>query len=389
MACALAFGLVGSLAAAERGVTANKIVLGEVSPMSGGPSIIGKAHHLGVAVWEQDVNARGGINGRKVEVRVEDDGYVPQRSVQSLRKLIDVDEIFGLVGTSGASHLMAMLPLIEEMNLPTVNTIGVVTQHFTPIRKSVFNIGPTYAQEITAGMKELVRQRKLEAAKFGLVYQDDDSGADIKLGYEDALKGLKLKSTVEAPYKRGTKDFSSEALRLKQAGATFVMIGGIITDTSTTLKEMAKNQMTAVTLAPHYSNFPVVLSLAGPAAEDLHIADYVPPLNDTQVPGIAKFMALAKKYLSPDEQKSLNRYSVTAYVGGLVMEEAVRACGAEVTNACVIAKLENLKNFGTEGLMSPISFSPTNRHMPSAAILLKADLTTGTYVKISDFIPVE
>src|SRR3990167_662856 len=115
---ALAALTFGSALAADPGVTNEKLVLGAVIPLSGPPSIIGKAIATTLKVWEQDVNSRGGIGGRKVDIRIEDDGYVPQRTVQGLKKLIDVEQIFALIGTSGSSQLLAMLPIIDEPEVP-------------------------------------------------------------------------------------------------------------------------------------------------------------------------------------------------------------------------------------------------------------------------------
>lgn len=109
----LTMGGVGAMAAP--GVTEDKIVLGAVDPLTGPPSLLGKAHSLALKVWQEDVNARGGINGRKVEIVFEDDGYVPARSLQSLKKMVEVDDIFALIGTSGSSQLAAMMPLIDEL----------------------------------------------------------------------------------------------------------------------------------------------------------------------------------------------------------------------------------------------------------------------------------
>jgi branched-chain amino acid transport system substrate-binding protein len=103
---------------------------------------------------------------------------------------------------------------------------------------------------------------------------------------------------------------------------------------------------------------------------------------------MAKFMGLAQKYLSADELKSLNRYSITAYVGALLMEDAIRRCGKALTRACVVEKLETTKNFNTDGLASPISFGPNDRHSPSSVLLLRSDAKNSRFERVSEPIPV-
>ena len=379
---------LGGALAAEPGVTDSTVILGSVTPVSGPPSLLGKAHMAALRVWEQDVNARGGINGRKVEIRQDDDGYVPQRAVQGVKRLVEVEGIFGLIGTSGSAMLQAMLPYINEQHLPTINGMAVAAAHFTPPNKTVFVIGPTYCQELSAGMKYLVAAKKLQKEKFALVYQDDEFGNDVRCGYQKAVKELGLNSVSEIAFKRGTKDFSAEMLSLKRAGATFLASGGVVAEHSMLMKEAAKNQMPMTILAVHSAHLTPVQALAGAAGDGYFVADYVPPLTDLSVPGMAKFIGLAQKYISADEQKSLNRYSITAYVGALLMEDAIRRCGKALTRACVVEKLETTKNFSTDGLASPINFAPNDRHSPSSVLVLRSDAKNSRFERVSDPIPV-
>ena len=383
---AIATLALGSALAADPGVTNDKLVLGAVIPLSGPPSIIGKTIATTLKVWEQDVNARGGIGGRKVDIRIEDDGYVPQRSVQSLKKLIDVDQIFGLIAVSGSSQLMAMLPIIDEQKIPAINHIAVNSAHFNPPHKTLFNIGATYCQAVAASMKYLVSSQKLQGSKFGLIFQEDDYGADVKCGYDQALKELGLKSSIEVPYKRGAKDFSAEVLSVQRAGATFVLTGGIITETAAMLKEIAKNQMQAVRLAVYPAHLSAVLALAGPAADGMYIADFVPPVTDTETQGIGKITALTYKYFSATEVKAMHRYSLTAYVGVQLLESALNACVKNLTRACVVEKLEQTKNFTSDGIMAPITFGPNIRQSGNRSILLRANASTGKFERASEFL---
>jgi branched-chain amino acid transport system substrate-binding protein len=375
-------------ASAEPGVSDSKIVLGSVTPVSGPPSLLGKAHMLALKVWQEDVNARGGINGRKVEIRQDDDGYVPQRALQGVKRLNEVENIFGLIGTSGSAMLQAMLPYINEQKIPTINAMAVSASHFTPPNKTVFVIGPTYCQELSVAMAHLVKTKNLQKEKFALVYQDDEFGTDVRCGYQKAVKALGLNSVSEVVFKRGTKDFSAEMLSLKQAGATFLASGGVVAEHSMLMKEAAKNQMAMTILAVHSAHLTPVQALAGAAGDGYFVADYVPPLTDMAVPGMARFMGLAQKVLSPDELKALNRYSVTGYIGALLMEDAIRRCGKELTRACVVDKLEATKSFSTDGLASPITFSPTVRHSPSSVLVLRSDAKASKFDRVSDPIPI-
>ena len=93
-AAMLAF--VSAASAQQQGVTDTEILIGDVVPLSGPPALAGVAHSIGVRVAVAEVNAAGGILGRKVRLITEDDGYVNTRTVQAVRKLATVDKVFGI-----------------------------------------------------------------------------------------------------------------------------------------------------------------------------------------------------------------------------------------------------------------------------------------------------
>jgi len=383
----LVAGAVGAMA--EPGVTDDKVVLGAVDPLTGPPSLLGKAHRLALQVWQDDVNARGGINGRKVEIVFEDDGYVPARSLQALKKMVEVDDIFGLIGTSGSAQLAAMMPMINELGIPTLNNMAVNSHHFNPPLNPLFVVGPTYCQEIAAGMTYLVEELGLKDGKYAIAFQDDEFGDDVRCGYLEGVKKYGLNNVLELEFKRGQKDFSAEMLRARAAGVTVLVSGGVVAEHSIMLKEAAKNRMDITFLGAHSAHLTPVQALAGSAGDGYYAADYVPALTSLEVPGVAKFMELANTYLSEDERNSLNRYSLAGYAGALIFEHAMAECGADLTRACVIEKLEGLDGFETDGLLGPVTYGKGNRHAPTAAIVLQSNADKKDFTIVSERMEIE
>jgi ABC-type branched-subunit amino acid transport system substrate-binding protein len=360
-------GTIGAMA--EPGVTDDKIVLGAVDPLTGPPSLLGKAHSLALKVWQADVNARGGINGRKVEIVFEDDGYVPARALQSLKKMVEVDDIFGLIGTSGSSQLAAMMPLIDELGIPTLNSMAVNSHHFDPPLNSLFVVGPTYCQEVAAGMKYL--------------------GDDVRCGYLKGVEKYGLDNVLELKFKRGQKDFSAEMLRARAAGVNVLVSGGVVAEHSTLMKEAARNRMDITFLGVHSSHLTPVQALAESAGDGYYAADYVPPLTALEVPGVARFVELTNTYLSDSERNSLNRYALAGYAGVLMFEHAMAECGADLTRACVIDNLEGLDGFETGGLMGPVTYGKGNRHAPTAVMVVQSNAEDKTFSIVSERMEIE
>ena len=82
----------------------------------------------------------------------------------------------------------------------------------------------------------------------------------------------------------------------------------------------------------------------------------------------------------------MHRYSLTAYVGVQLLESALNACVKNLTRACVVEKLEQTKNFASDGIMAPITFGPNIRQSGNRSILLRANASTGKFERASEFL---
>ena len=382
-AISLAAGAVMSVAAQDVGVTATEILIGEVQPMSGPASLIGKAGAAGSKLAIAEINANGGINGRKLRAIYEDDGYVPARSVSSVKKLIDSDKVFGLTGTTGSSHMVAMLPTIEEAKIPTIVHMAPNPAVVSPRRPTVFMIGPDYDYAGYVPIRYMVEKMNKKGGKYGILYQDDDFGKALLAGYQKAVKQYGLDSVAEISFKRGAKDFSAEVLTLKDKGANAVYLGTLTTESASIMSEFRRLNMD-VTLGTLWAGqLPAAVKLAAPSGYQYLIPDYYASNYD---PAGIKLMESAKKYLSADDYANFNRYTVSGYVGTQVFAEGVRRCGANVTRACVVQQLDKLHDFKVGGLSGPVSFDNPKAQAVLPIKLFQTEPKTGTVKSQTDFV---
>ena len=242
LVAATALVVCGSAAqAADPGVTDKEIVIGGVEPYTGPAGQLGYTITLGIRLGADEINASGGINGRKIKVVVEDDQYVPAQSVQALQKLIDVHNIFALLGVSGGSHGLAMMPIIEKNKIPVINPAVTTEAHYAVNRPNFFGIGMNYTDGAFEMMTLVNKLHPNE--KWASLVQDDESGAPREAGYDKAVKELNLNSVLKQRFKPKQIDFSSEVLRLKAAGVTAIHLGGLPAINAAIIKEVKKQGM--------------------------------------------------------------------------------------------------------------------------------------------------
>ena len=166
-AIGLGIATLGSHARAEHGVTDTEIRVGDVNILTGPASFVGQAVSLGAKVAAAEINAAGGINGRKLVLLTADDGYVPARSFQAAKKLIEQDDVFSLNGTSGTANLLAMLPEIEKFGVPVIVTTSPTDRAYTPPRPTLFSFGANNIDSFFSMMKYIHENREPKDAVYG------------------------------------------------------------------------------------------------------------------------------------------------------------------------------------------------------------------------------
>lgn len=367
-AAALAVPL--ACAAQQQGVTDTEVVIGEIAPLTGPASVGSVALSLGTKLAVAEVNAAGGLNGRKVRVISEDDGYVVTRAVQAARKLITSDKVFALAAISGSAPGVALLPMLKEVGIPAVNVLSFPDSLHTPVVPNIFVGGASHQDTVDALATEL--NKRFPNKKWAVVTQDDELGSLMRQGWDRAEARLKLNVVYKASYRRGQKDFSAEMLAATRAGAEILLAGGIVTENIAMVKELERLGSKIPVGATWIGRYPAVLQAMGAAAENLYLIDYVVPEGSPQS---RAFYARAAKHLSADDLKKVNRYTPVGYAGTKVLLEAMRRCGKALTWACTIKEMDNTKNFETH-VMAPISFSPSNHFARQTLQLMKANPKT-------------
>lgn len=372
----VAAGAFAPAAAQQQGVTDTEIVLGDILPMTGPPALLGVAHNLGVKAAVAEANAAGGINGRKLRLISEDDGYVPTRTVQGVRKLINSDKIFAFTSISGTAQSEAAMPVIKQAGIPAIAPLTTYEGLYNPVIKNVFAVG----YDAGLAVEELITMmaERFPNRKWAIISQDDDYGENVRAGFERAAKAKKLQVVSSQIYKKGQTDFSSEILKVKNAGADALMAGGVLGENVAMTKELERIGHKIPTGVTYVSRVPASAKLMGSAGEMVYTIDYVYLESSPQGKAFTEKLG---KYLSAEEMPKVNRYTYTGYAGARALFDAMGRCGKALTWDCTNAELAKVKGLET-GVMNPITFTPTNHLAAPKLFLLKADPAAATYVPV-------
>ena len=339
------------------GVTKDKIVLGGVFALSGPVRFVTEPYEAGIRAYLNTVNAAGGVNGRKLEWIVEDDSYQPAKALAAVKKLVERDKVMVVFGHMGTPTSLAIAPYLEHRQVPF---FPVTTLPEDPARTETFGLQANYA-DIMYHVTRFVAE-KAGAKRIGYFYQNDDLGEFVRVGIERALKDMGMTLAANVGYERGTTDFSTQVLRLRDAGADAVLSVSVAPATATAIK-----QGQAVGFKPIWATFGAggsnaMPDLLGPALEGVVFGSEVD--HERALSGQdGEFSAAMSRYyatMRPDWG------SIIGYSHARFIVELLKAAGPEPTRE----RLLQILNSGTEfdvGLMAPLNFGP-KKHVGTNAV---------------------
>ncbi|MBM3555386.1 MAG: ABC transporter substrate-binding protein, partial [Alphaproteobacteria bacterium] len=199
-----------------QGVTKTEIILGSHTDLSGPAAIWGTSVRNGMQMRFDEVNALGGIHGRKIKFIVEDNAYTIPKAVAATDKLIKKDKVLAMVANLGSPMNMATIPTAMKAGVPNLFPFSAAEGMYEPFEKMKFAFAVAYGDQMRGAVNYFTKVRGKK--KICSMYQDDDFGQDVVRGADIQLKELGMSQTERTTFKRGDKDFSSQIAKLRQAG---------------------------------------------------------------------------------------------------------------------------------------------------------------------------
>ena len=325
--------------------------IGNPSGITGSVAAGVKENIDGAKLYFDAVNARGGINGQKIELISVDDKFDPKVTVEVSRQLITEQKVLALFLNRGTPHSQALLPMLAEFKVPLVGpSTGAMVLH-EPVNPWVFNVRATYQREAAKAIEHLA---SIGMTRIALLETDDSFGADSAAG---ALKGfatVKQTPVLQEKFPRDKPDFTELAQRVVKSNAQAVMVIGSAGNAANGMKAIraAGSRAQLVTLSNNASEG--FIKLLGEHARGVIVTQVFPNERSVAFPLIKEAQDLAKA-------KGLEGVSpamMEGFAAAKVVAEGLRRAGANPTPAGLRDALEGMRNYDIGGLQ--ISYSPTD-----------------------------
>ena len=162
-ALCLALAAAPALAAEQRGVTDTEIVIGTITDLSGVTAVQGVNNSNAIRMAFDEVNAKGGINGRKIKYIVEDNQYTVPRAVQAMNKLLNSDDIFMALDDGGTPMNDANMPAQFAKDVPNVFPLTAARSMYEPYNQLKFAQFASYYDQMRSAVKYFAEKRGRKA----------------------------------------------------------------------------------------------------------------------------------------------------------------------------------------------------------------------------------
>src|SRR5262245_31802375 len=292
LAIAAMMGAAAGASAQTRGVTQTEIVLGLPTDLSGVAATYGVSSSNAAKMRFEEINAAGGIHGRKIRVVVEDQGYQVPKAVQACNKLINRDNVFAFVAALGTPMNNACFKDQLAANVPNLFPLTAARSMYEPFHRLKFYGAASYVDQIRSGIQYFVKEKGRKTVC--VMYQDTDFGKEILEGAEQQAKKLGIKIAETATHKPTDQDFTASITKLKGANCDLIALGTIVRDSIVPYISARKMGWTDVDFVGSAAAYDLVVG-AAQGMEGFHAMGLTEiPYADSSVPSVKEFVVAYK-----------------------------------------------------------------------------------------------
>src|SRR6266436_9640986 len=226
--------LVLNTAVAEPGVDKEQILIGAFGPLTGPASWIGLGARDGMQLAVEEINANGGVNGRKIRLQFEG-AQSPAESVAAVKKLVEQNGVFALVLGSGSTGAAAAADYLREARVPSYNIVGATPKIRQPFSEHIFNgVFPSATAIAASFAQEALRSKPKKVAIITGTYELPQA---LLNGVMPQLRNAGVEIATQQSFDLGAKDFTAQLVEAARTKPDAVIFIGHYTEAAPALRQ--------------------------------------------------------------------------------------------------------------------------------------------------------
>jgi len=352
----------------DPGLTETTIKVATIVPKAGALADIGAAMKDVLTAYFANVNDKGGIYNRRIELQTIDTGADAATTATNVKKSIENGELFAIVSGLSAGADKELAAIARDTEIPFMGPVTLLTQTSAQDNRSLFYLLPGASQQARALINFAAGKPELKKSKLAIVHSENELALAAAAGVEDQARKTGWSSITKKAFGSGQFDATSVAAALKAEGVETVVFLSANGD------EAFINAAAAANWTPH------ILLLGSFARKDLvktvplsfkdHVFLAFPSVpGDVGPAGLAELRALEEKYKFPPRHIASQ---LNAFAAAKIFTEALQRAGRDVSREKLITALEGFYEYDT-GVTPSITFGPNRRVGAMGAYVLSID----------------
>ena len=329
------------------GLHAQDIVLGQSVALTGPAQELGREMQLGAKTYFDQVNATGGIRGRKIVLRTLDDGYEPPRAEANTKQFVENGDVLALFGYVGTPTSAASIPVATKARMPFFGAFTGAELLRTPLNRYVFNVRASYFDETEAIVRQMTQGG---ATKFAVFYQNDSYGQAGLSGVEKALAKRNLQITAKATVERNSTDVAAAIATMLAAKPEVIVMISAYSSCAEFIKQAKAKQLATQFVNVSFVGTRALAKALGAAADGVIISQVMPPPTANKFPVIVDY----QKALRAAGVNEFSYTSLEGYIAARIFVEALRR-GGDASREALIRALESMSNVDVGGFSVTLS----------------------------------
>jgi len=317
------------------------IRIGQSVALSGPLGELGRAMHRGGKVCFDAVNARGGVNGRRIELIEKDDGYDVKRSQENVKGFLSDPAMFGLFGCLGTPMVEALLPLIRNTDVPCFSPLTGASSARPADMRNVLNVRASYPEEAVRLMEHLAT---IGLKRIAVVYQNNSFGKEVLQASEVAMARYGLNKVAAASIQNDASDAEAASKTIVAGNPEAVLIGLAGKPTISFVKAVRPLRRGLPLYALSVAAF--TLATLGDEAVGIAVSQVVPMPTNSVVPVVRDFLTAWRTGTNVPDPSHL---ALEGYINARVFVEALHRAGKNPTRKAFIDTAWSIKRYDLGG----------------------------------------
>ncbi|NEX64047.1 ABC transporter substrate-binding protein [Noviherbaspirillum galbum] len=331
-----------STALAELASGEDKIIIGQTAGFTG--QVQGPVTEMtnGARAYFAMVNQQGGVHGRRIELRSLDDRFDPKAAALNTEILITRDKVLAMFLTRGTPQTNAVLPLIEQHQVPLIApSTGAATLADT-FNQFVFNVRAKYQKEVEMGVEQFAT---VGLSRISLLHVDDAFGSDALEGYVREMKRRKLDVLQSVRFNREAPNIEETIAALRSRPPQAVIIAAAAPTAAAFIKQFRLRGMAMQVMVLSNNSSQAFLDLVGADGAGVIVSQVTPPPS-LLVSKLGKEFSIASKAHNLTQSYA----AMEGFVAAKVLVEGLRRAGSNPTRKSLIRGLESMRNVDMGGM---------------------------------------